>query len=812
MSKIIIIGGVAGGATAAARLRRIDEDSEILIIERGDYISYANCGLPYYIGGTIENRDSLFVQTPDSFFKRFNVDVRIKSEVISINREKKTVTVKDSSGKTYEENYNKMVLSPGAEPIRPMIDGIDDPAIFTLRSVPDTDKIKKYINENKPSSAIVIGGGFIGLEMAENLHALGIKVSIVEMADQVMTPVDFEIAAYAHHHIKTKGVDLFLGDGIASFSRNGNSISARLNSGREIVSDMIILSIGIKPDTAFLKSSGINLSDRGSIIVDEYLRTNDENIYAVGDAIVYTSPITNKPLPVFLAGPANKQGRIAANNIKFGNTEKYRGSIATAIAKVFDLTIASCGLSEKFLKSQSIKCKSSITISASHATYYPSSTTMTIKLVFDPDNGKILGAQITGYDNVESKINMIATVMGMTGTVSDLRNIEHAYAPPYSSAKDPVNIAGFTAENIVKGEVQTLSWNDIKNIYPSDWQIVDVRTPAEYELGSIMHSVNIPLDSLRSRINEISKDKNILIYCAVGLRGYVALRILKNKGFKNVYNLSGGYKLYSTASQKTEDGITQNWSGSDSGEKLKETTETEGKSFTVNACGLQCPGPIMRLKSEIEKLSAGDTLTIEATDEGFMRDVGAWCLMTKNTLLSVNNTKGVVIAKIKKGSVSQANTNRDGKTIVVFSDDLDKAIAAFVIANGAASTGKKVTMFFTFWGLNIIKKTKSKSKKDFFSKMFSFMMPRGSRELELSKMNMSGMGPKMIRRRMKKKNIDSLEAMINSALMNNVEFMACQMSMDVMGVRKEDLIDGVTIGGVAAYLNETESSSLNLFI
>ncbi|HPA63084.1 MAG TPA: FAD-dependent oxidoreductase [Spirochaetota bacterium] len=809
MSKIIIIGGVAGGATAAARLRRIDENSEIIIIERGDYISYANCGLPYYIGGKIENRESLFVQTPDSFFKRFNVDVRIKSEALTIDREKKTITVKESSGKTYEENYDKLVLSPGAEPIRPMIDGIDDPAIFTLRSVPDTDKIKKYINENKPSSAIVIGGGFIGLEMAENLHALGIKVSIVEMADQVMTPVDFEIAAYAHHHIKTKGVDLFLGDGIASFSRSVNSVTARLNSGREIASDMIILSIGIKPDTAFLKSSGINLSDRGSIIVDEFLRTNDENIYAVGDAIIFTSPITDKPLPVFLAGPANKQGRIAANNIVFGNTEKYKGSIATAIAKVFDLTIASCGLSEKFLKSQSIKCKSSVTISASHATYYPGSTTMTIKLVFDPDNGRIFGAQITGYDNVESKINMIATVMGMNGTVTDLRNIEHAYAPPYSSAKDAVNIAGFTAENIVKGEVKTLSWNDVKNIYPSDWQIIDVRTPAEHELGSIMNSINIPIDSLRSRIDEVSKDKNILLYCAVGLRGYVALKILANKGFKNVYNLSGGYKLYSTASQKIEDGITQQWSGSDSGEIIR---EDKSKSFTVDACGLQCPGPVMRLKSEIEKLSSGDILIIKATDEGFMRDVGAWCLMTKNTLLSVDNDKGIVTARIQKGSKSSADSNKDGKTIVVFSDDLDKAIAAFVIANGAASTGKKVTMFFTFWGLNVIKKRKSKSKKDFFSKMFSFMMPRGSGELDLSKMNMAGMGSKMIRWRMKKKNIDSLEAMINSALMSNVEFMACQMSMDVMGVRKEDLIDGVTIGGVAAYLNETESSSLNLFI
>ncbi len=812
MSKFLIIGGVAGGATTAARLRRIDEESEIIIIERGDYISYANCGLPYYIGGVIEKRDSLFIQTPESFFKRFNVDVRIKSEVISINREKKTVTVKESSGKTYEENYDKLVLSPGAEPIKPMIDGINDPAIFTLRSVPDTDKIKKYINENKPSSAIVIGGGFIGLEMAENLHALGIKVSIVEMADQVMTPVDYEIAAYAHHHIKTKGVDLFLGDGIASFSRSGNSVTARLTSGREIISDMIILSIGIKPDTAFIKSSGIELSDRGSIIVDEYLRTNDENIYAVGDAIVFTSPVTNKPLPVFLAGPANKQGRIAANNIAFGNTEKYKGSIATAIAKVFDLTIASCGLSEKLLKAQSINCKSSVTISASHATYYPGSTTMTIKLVFDPETGKIFGAQITGYDNVESKINMIAAVMGMNGTVTDLRNIEHAYAPPYSSAKDAVNIAGFTAENIVKGEVQTLSWNDVKSIYPSDWQIIDVRTPAEHELGSIMNSINIPLDSLRSRIDEVSKDKNILLYCAVGLRGYVGLRILKNKGFKNVYNLSGGYKLYSTASQKIEDGITQEWAGNDSGEKTKDNTSAEVKTFTVDACGLQCPGPVMRLKSEIEKLTSGDILTIKATDEGFMRDVGAWCLMTKNTLLSADNEKGIVTARIQKGAKSSINGSRENKTIVVFSDDLDKAIAAFVIANGAASTGKKVTMFFTFWGLNIVKKRKSKSKKDFFSKMFSFMMPKGSSELDLSKMNLSGIGPKMMRWRMKKKNIDSLEAMIQSALTNNIEFMACQMSMDVMGVKREDLIDGVSIGGVAAYLNETESSSLNLFI
>ncbi len=551
MAKILIVGGVAGGASTAARLRRIDEKAEIILFERGEYISYANCGLPYYIGDVIKERQKLFVQTPQSFGKRFNIDIRVFSEVISINRIEKSIEVKElKSGKIYNENYDKLVLSPGAEPIKPNIPGIDDKAIFTLRNVPDTDKIKNYINEVKPKSAVVIGAGFIGLEMAENLYHLGIDVTIVEMANQVMIAMDYEIAANIHHHIRYKKVKLILSDAVSSFKREGEKFSVILKSGKEIMSDMAILSIGVRPENKLAKDAGLKIGIRGGIEVNEYLQTSDENIYAVGDAIEFENPLTGKETITYLAGPANKQGRTVANNIVLGNKQKYTGAIGTAIAKIFDITAASAGLNKKILDAEKIPYSESIIFSSSHAGYYPEASPMIIKILFSSETGVLYGAQIIGKDGADKRIDVFSMVIKNKGTIYDLQEFEQAYAPPYSSAKDPVNIAGFTAANIYEGLCNVVQWYDMdKFSEDKDAFLLDVRTPSENSFGNIKNSCNIPVDDLRKRINEIPKDKKIIVYCAAGLRGYLAARVLKQSGFERVYNLSGGYQIYKTATQ-----------------------------------------------------------------------------------------------------------------------------------------------------------------------------------------------------------------------------------------------------------------------
>ncbi|WP_321307813.1 CoA-disulfide reductase [Marinifilum fragile] len=827
MAKYLIVGGVAGGATTAARLRRMDESAEIIMFERGEHISYANCGLPYYVGDVITERENLLLQTPESFNKRLNVDVRILNEVIKINREKKEVEVKDLKSNTvYTETYDKLIVSPGAEPIKPPIPGINDSAIFTVRNVKDTDKIKAYYNENKPQKAVVVGAGFIGLEMAENLHHLGMMVTIVEMAEQVMTPLDYEMAAVVHQHLKTKNVEFFLKDGVSEFDRKGDYLEIRLQSGRKIEADMVILSIGVRPETKLIKEAGIDLAPNGGIQVNKYLQTSDEHIYALGDAIAFPHPITGKYTNAYLAGPANKQGRLLANNLVLGHKHEYKGAIATAIAKVFDLTVGSTGLAEKVLKKEGINYISNITHGGSHAGYYPGATPTSIKLMFHPETGKLYGAQVLGYEGVDKRTDLIATVLQNNGTIYDLQEIEHAYAPPYSSAKDPVNQAGFTAGNIIEGLVKIMHWDELYQLHAPNNFILDVRTPDEYELGNIEGSVNIEVDQIRNRLDEIPRDKKIVIYCGVGLRGYFAARILMQKGFSEVYNLSGGYKTYehATCKQSNEDIFESSYIARDShiyrGKPKSENkgTNTDTKVIEVDACGLQCPGPIIKLKKEMDQLENGQRLQQKVTDPGFAKDVEAWCKMTGNQLISVDSEKGIYTALIEKQASKEAcpvtavNLPKN-KTMVVFSDDMDRALASLVIANGAAATGNKVTLFFTFWGLNIIKKAqKPKVEKDMMGKMFGKMMANGADDLKLSKMNMMGLGSKMMKKRMLAKKVDSLEDMLQSAMENGVEMIACQMSMDVMGVDKEELLDGVQIGGVATYLAEAEQSNLNLFI
>lgn len=815
--KYLIVGGVAGGATIAARLKRNDENAQITLFERGEYVSYANCGLPYYIGGTINSRDKLFVQTVEGFVSRYNIEIKTRSEVEKIDPKGKTVEILNlENGQRYTESYDKLILSPGAAPIKPPVPGINHPNIFTLRSVPDTDKIKKFVSVNKVNRAIVVGGGFIGLEMAENLHDLGIEVIVIEMANQVMAPVDFSMATIVHSHMRSKGVGLILGDAVQSFEPKGSLLDVKLKSGASYETDMVIWSIGVRPEIKLAKEAGLEIGELGGIKVNDYMQTSDKDIYAVGDAIEVFHPVLNKNVLIPLAGPANKQARIAADNIVYGNSIKYRGSIGTGIAKVFDLTVASTGANEKQLQREGIEYIASYTHSSSHAGYYPNALPLSVKILFAPTDGKLLGAQVVGFDGVDKRIEMFAQTIVNNGTVYDLMEIEHAYAPPFSSAKDPVNMAGFVAENILKGKVKIVTWREIERVDPSKDILLDVRTVAENRLGTIPGAINIPVDELRGRLSEIPSDKRVIVFCAVGLRGYVAYRILTQNGFENVYNLSGGYKTYSMATESDPGQSILNNSKIGSDDMVEEEVNDKSK-VCIDACGLQCPGPIMQLKGAYDTISLGERLEIRATDQAFAKDVSSWCNITGAKLLSVDNTKGIITAVVEKGetpsSCALSGMGGDNKTMIVFSDDLDKALASFVIANGAAAMGKKVTMFFTFWGLNVIKRKPENSvKKDIFGKMFGMMLPKSSKSLKLSKMNMMGAGSKMMRMIMKRKNIDSLESLIEQARANGVEMIACTMSMDVMGVKHEELMDGVTLGGVATYLERVEESNMSLFI
>lgn len=814
--KYIIIGGVAGGATAAARIRRLSEDAEIVLFEKGAYISYANCGLPYYIGGVIAEREKLLVQTPESFGQRFNIDVRVNSEVTAINREDKSVTVKAPDGSTYTESYDRLLLSPGASPVVPPLLGIDSEGIYTLRNVADTDVIKARVASGGVKRAVIVGGGFIGLEMAENLSHAGAEVAVVEMAPQVMGPVDFSMAQIVHQHLVEKGVRLYLDTAVASFARKGDEVEISFADGRKLMADMVILSIGVRPNTSLAAAAGIELGPMRGIKVDEHLRTSDRNIYAVGDAIEFVHPVTGQTWLNYLAGPANRQARIVADNMVLGDTEVYEGAIGTSIAKVFDMTVAATGLAAKRLKHDGIDYLTATIHPSSHAGYYPDALPMTIKIVFSPADGKLLGAQIVGYDGVDKRIDVMAQIIKSGGTVADMTRIEQAYAPPYSSAKDPVAIAGYVAQNILSGRMKPIYWRELRDSAPDSRLLIDVRTPMEYAAGALPGAINIPLDSMRKRIGEIPAGREIVLYCGVGLRGYLASNILRNSGFANVRNLIGGIKTFRTATATLPAPLP--FDGSNSVDCKPQSEESRANVMKIDACGLSCPGPIMKLKEGVDRLDDGQTLEIVATDPGFVRDADAWCQSTGNQVVASDSAAGkyrIVVkrgAPVKNDSVSSAGAGR-GKTFVLFSDDLDKTLATFVLANGAAATGEKVTIFFTFWGLNAIKKShKPKVKKDIFGKMFSMMLPSDTSSLKLSKMNMMGLGSKMMRHIMKRRNIASLEQLRDSAIENGVEFIACQMSMDVMGVQREELLDNVTIGGVATYMNRTEQANLNLFV
>lgn len=824
IQKILIVGGVAGGATAAARLRRMDENVEIVLFERGAYLSYANCGLPYYVGGVIENRDALFVSDKETIEAKYRIDVRDQTEVIAIDRAAKAVKAKNLvTGEEYDESYDRLLLSTGSSPIVPPWEGADADNIFTLWTVPDTDAITAFIDEKKPKTALVIGAGFIGLEMAENLAHKGLDVTVVEKMDQVLAPLDADMARLVHRELTAKNVNVITGLGVTKFTDNGRT--AHLEDDSSLAADIVLLSVGVRPNSSLAKAAELELNPRGGIVVDEYMQTSDPSIYAVGDVIEVTHYVDGQKAMIPLAGPANRQGRAVVDNLLQEKTTVYEGTMGTSIAQVFDVSAASTGLNEKMLeRAGKVRWKDygvGLLHPMAHAAYYPAATPMTLKLVFDLSSRKVLGAQIVGYDGVDKRIDTIATLMHFHGTIDDLAKLELAYAPPYASAKEPVHFAGFMAQNIADGFSRPMTSEEyLEN--PDAVRVLDIREDVEMNAEGMPGAVHIPLTRLREGLAKLDRDAEWLVYCAVGLRGYVAERILAQHGLRT-RNLLGGLRSWRnatdpvhTASGPREQDLSMGKFSQAAAQTPDDQPAQPLHSVTLDACGLSCPGPIVKVAQAMNDLPEGGVLEVKATDPGFSRDIASWAQNTGNTLLGVGSERGIIRAELRKGGDVPAAAPVSGvkeKTMIVFSGDLDKAIASFIIANGAAAMGNQVNMFFTFWGLNILRKPEPVSvAKDTMQKMFARMMPRGSRKLGLSRMNFFGAGASMIRSTMQAKGIDSLESLIEQAVAAGVKLTACQMSMDVMGIAQEELIDGVEIGGVATMLDDNDRSNMNLFI
>lgn len=790
--KVIIIGGGAAGASCAARLRRLDESAQILILEKTNEISIANCGLPYYVSGVISDRDNILVSNPEKFKTWFNIDVRLNSEVVKIDRKNKAVQLNNGESLSYD----KLVLAQGASPIIPQFEGMENSKVFGVRTLNDADKIKDYIKNNNPQKAVVVGGGFIGIEMAENLCEMGIKTTLVELGDQILAPVDKEVALFAQNAMIEKGVELILSDGVNRFA--GDKIV--LNSGSEIEFDIVIMAIGVKSEINLAKDAGLEVG-RG-IIVNDFMQTVDEDIYAAGDSVEVKDFVSDMNTLIPLAGPANRQGRIIADNI-CGIASSYKKSQGTSVIKVFGLTVASVGNNEKQLKQKNIQYWKTYTFGRSHAGYYPDSSQILFKLLFSND-GKVLGAQAVGEDGVEKRIDVISSIMRMNGTVQDMLDSELCYAPPYSSAKDPVNILGMNADNILKGFIKPAYFEDLEDAY-----LIDVRPEISFKLNTIPKAVNIPISEIRQKLSEIPRDKKVILFCNTGYTSYCASRILLQHGFNNVYSLMGGFELYKELTKRISKREIVNIAAANK-EVLASANITK-----INASGLQCPGPIMKVSNILSDAKDGDMFEVLSTDKGFKSDIEAWCQTTGNSLVDMRVEGKNIYATIQKGSalpVLASSDERSGQTIVVFSNDLDKVLASFIIANGAKATGKDVTMFFTFWGLNVLRKSNVNVKKGLIDRMFGLMMPKGPDKLTLSKMNMGGLGSLMMKWVMKNKNISTLSELIQQAKDSGIKFIACNMSMDVMGIKEDELIDGVEIGGVAKYIAESNNANSNLFI
>jgi NADPH-dependent 2,4-dienoyl-CoA reductase/sulfur reductase-like enzyme/peroxiredoxin family protein/TusA-related sulfurtransferase/rhodanese-related sulfurtransferase len=804
--KILIVGGVAGGATAAARLRRINKDYEIIMFEKDEYIAFANCGLPYYIGDTITDRSKLLVQTVEGLSAQYNLDIRNNSLVESIDRENKTVTVTNlKTNESYTESYDDLILSPGATPIVPSFPSLSDANnVFTLRNIPDTDQIKAHTDSGVVKKAVVVGGGFIGVEMAENLAELGIDVTLIDNGDHILRPFDIEMASFLEAELKDHGIKLALGAQVTDVSQT----NVTLADGTVYDTDMTILAIGVAPSSKLAVDAGLEVNGRKQIVVNDKLQTSDASIYAIGDVIETNSIIDNRRINIPLAWPANRQGRLVADIIS-GSEVKYTGVMGTSVLKVCNLTGAATGFSSEFLAMNEIEHESIHVHKVSHASYYPGASLLSIKLTFDPKTGRIYGAQAVGLNGVEKRIDVLATAIKANMTVWDLQDVEVCYAPPYNSAKDPMNIAGYVASNVADGDVKVAHFNQVDQMMKDGYKVIDVRTAAEFELNHIEGSINIPLNEF----DESSITDKTIITCQVGLRGYVAYQKINHLNLENVYNLSGGFYTYNTFKKNQQMTAT----------KIENKVVTNGDTkkssdHVLDARGLQCPGPIMQTNAKIGELNDGEELTILVSDKGFCQDIESWCNIHGNELISLNRQPDATyVVVVKKGASTckliKPKTTENKGTIVMFSGDMDKALGAMIIAQGAQAMGKEMTIFFTFWGLNMLRRDeKVKVEKTMFEKMFGFMMPRGAKRSKISNMNMFGMGTKMIKGRMKDKQVKSLEEMILDAQSVGVKMVACTMSMELMGIQEEELIDGLEFAGVAAYVGDSTGADLTLFI
>ncbi|KAF0093191.1 MAG: FAD-dependent pyridine nucleotide-disulfide oxidoreductase [Puniceicoccaceae bacterium 5H] len=814
--RLVIVGGVAGGASTAARARRLCENAEITLIERGPDVSFANCGLPYYIGGEIQDRSRLAVQTPQSLQEMLNLQVHTRTEVVAIDRQHKTVRVRNlEDAQERELPYDKLLLAPGASPVRPPLPGIDHPQIHTLRNLADMDRIKNAATD--AASVTIIGAGFIGLEVAEQMVHLGKQVRVVEMQPQVLAQMDREMVRPLEDELRQHGVELVLGDGIASFADDSGKVRATLKSGRELESDVVLLSIGVRPESQLAKDAGLELGARGHITVNEFQQTSDPDIYAVGDVVETAEPILGERTAIPLGGPANRQGRTAADHIfRPDLVNPYPGSLGTAIVRVFDFAAGVTGYTEARLKQADHPYETVTVTDYAHASYYPGAQHLTLKIVWDPKDGCLLGAQAVGAEGVDKRLDVLATALRARLTIDDLCHLELSYAPPFGSAKDVINIAGFAATNLRDGLNRRIELDDLDGA-----TLLDVRPAAMAEIQPIPGARSIPLGELRNRLDELDRSKPVATICNLGKMSYFGARILSQNGFES-YSVTGGAKvnLPKEPAPASSPPAKPAPAPQPKAEAPAASAEEE-PALRLDASGLACPGPIMRVKNAVDELEAGQVLEVSVTDSGFLQDFPAFCRSQGHELIFVEKREGKVVGRLRKQgqtadapAQTAAPAQRKGTTLVVFSQDLDKALASLVIANGALAMGKEVTLFFTFWGLNVLRKDHAPAVagKTFMDKMFGWMMPRGVNRLPLSNMHMGGMGTALMKHRMASKNLPNLPDLLDSARQSGARLVACSMSMEAMGIRAEELIDGVEVGGVADFLAATEDSAASLFV
>ncbi|MBK9697899.1 MAG: FAD-dependent oxidoreductase [Propionibacteriaceae bacterium] len=831
--KLVVVGGVAAGASVAARARRLDEFAEIVVFEKSHHVSFANCGLPYHIGEVITDRSRLLLQTPESLRESLDIDVRISTEVLSIDRDHKTVTVRNlDDGREYTESYDKLALCMGASAVRPPLPGIDLPGIHVLRRMSDMDAIKARVDkglskakkgDRKSFRAVVIGAGYIGVEMAENLRHRGAVVDLVEMADQILPPLDKEMSVPVDRHLRSRGVRVHTSTAVAAFAgAPDGGLSVELNNNVVLSADLVVMSVGVRPRTQLATDAGIELGPRGGIKVDTHMRTSDPDIFAAGDGVETLHTVLPGTHLVPLAGPANREARVAAENICGRDTE-YRSTQGTSVVKVFDMVAGGTGASERQLKAADLPFRAVHVHPSGHAGYYPGTAMLHLKVLFDPSTGRILGGQAAGFDGVDKRLDVLAGAIRAGLTVFDLEELELAYAPPFGSAKDPINMVGFVASNVIRGDIRLWYAED----YPKNTEgarIIDVRTPEEYGVWHLPGAENVPLGTLRSVCEAWDKAVPLRLYCAVGFRSYLANRALAQRGFADVSTLSGGSTTFRFWHGVAADDLVAPAPMENYAEKESLPTPQRaatGVRIDLDCSGLACPGPILKLTEQMKSLNVGDEILVHVADPGFATDGPAWAKRNDHQLVGMEPEGPGFRATFRKGAagafsqhaVAGAVATKPKTSFVVFSGDLDKLIAAFIIANGALAMGEEVSMFFTFWGLNALRRKKPpKRERNVMDKMFGAMMPAGAEELKLSQMHMLGAGTSMINRVMKKGGVPTLPELMKSAIDGGARIIACTMTMDLLGIAESDLMKAVEFGGVATFLDEAADSRTTLFI